>query len=142
MHPSKLVSAFMTCAFPLSMVAANGASAQPTSQTGAAKVVRLPIEGKSYLFNYDGFIVRDTFFSATEMKFEIVEAPAPLKGLTGQHPYQAREVRPGVVLVSWQEHDGGTVVKLIDLTNKIAYSNYTDAKLGFHPRSGTLQEEN
>lgn len=142
MHLNKFASALMAFSIPLAVMPANASAGEPatravpTSATGAT-----PIAGKTYLFNYDGFIVRDTFLSATEMKFEIIEGPAQLKGLVGQHAYRAREVRPGAVLVSWQEHDGGTVVKLIDLTNNTAYSNYTDAKLGFYPRSGTLKEE-
>jgi hypothetical protein len=95
--------------------------------------------GKTYVFDYGDFVALDTFVSDEELTFEIL-SEGPMKGLTGRTRYQAKEIRTGVFLITWQESDGGTVVHIDDFENGISHSNYTDAKLNFYVMAGTIKE--
>lgn len=98
-----------------------------------------PFIGKTYLFEYDGFVARDTFISDTELSFEILEGP--VKGLTGSVNYHANAISDGVYMITWQEADGATVTHVDDFERGLSYSNFTDAQLNLYRMSGTLTEE-
>ncbi|AYW18971.1 hypothetical protein KJY74_16130 [Klebsiella pneumoniae subsp. pneumoniae] len=93
--------------------------------------------GKSYIFDYNGFVARDTFTS-DEVIFEVLTGPA--KGIKGKAAYKAQNVGEGKFLISWQEEDGGTVVHLDDFISGTSHSHYTDKDHNFFVMAGTLTE--
>ena len=53
--------------------------------------------------------------------------------------YEAVAVRDGLVILSWQEHIGSTIVHVLDLTSGEAYTAVTPAKGGFMQLTGRIE---
>ena len=99
---------------------------------------QFPFVGKTFIFDYDGFIARDTFLSDTEISFEVLSGPA--KGIIGNAIYSTRQVSDTQYLITWQEEDGGTVVHLDDFVKGESYSHYTNARHEFFVMNGRIRE--
>lgn len=91
--------------------------------------------GKSFLFEYEHFTVRDSF-TADKIHFDMLTGE--LAGLKGEAAYHAVELREGLYLITWQEADGSTVTHVDDFINGISYSNFTDAKLNLWQMKGRI----
>lgn len=80
--------------------------------------------GRSYELAYDnGFRVRDSFVSDTELEFEVLSAPTP--GRRGSVAYQWQRIAPHIYMIFWTEPDGGTVVHVDDFQRRISRSYHT-----------------
>jgi hypothetical protein len=60
-------------------------------------------------------------------------------GFSDTVEYEAVAVRDGVVILSWQEHIGSTVVHVLDLASSQAYTAVTPAKGGFMRLTGRIE---
>ena len=49
-----------------------------------------PFVGKTYIFEYEGFVARDTFISDNDVSYEVISDPA--KGITGSARFTTRQV--------------------------------------------------
>lgn len=98
----------------------------------------LPFVGKTYLFEYGGFVARDTFISENEVVYEVLSGPAA--GIRGRAIFTTRQVSDSQYLITWQEDDGGTVVHLDDFEKGLSFSHYTNARLEFFVMDGWLRE--
>lgn len=97
-----------------------------------------PFVGRTYLFEYDGFVARDTFISDNEVTYEVLSGPAA--GIKGNATFTTRQVSSTQYLITWQEDDGGTVVHLDDFEKGLSFSHYTNAQHEFFVMDGRIRE--
>jgi len=60
-------------------------------------------------------------------------------GFSDTVEYEAVAVRDDLVVLSWQEHIGSTVVHVLDLSSARAYTAVTPAKGGFMRLTGRIE---
>jgi len=60
-------------------------------------------------------------------------------GFSDTVEYKAVAIRDGLVMLSWQEHIGSTIVHVLDLVSGKAYTAVTPAKGGFMRLSGQIE---
>jgi len=82
------------------------------------------------------FTPRITFLSDRELTVQIVSGHNA--GFTDTVEYEAVEVRDGLVMLTWQEHIGSTIVNVLDLTALIAFAAVTPAKGAFMRLKGPI----
>ena len=99
---------------------------------------KFPFVGKTFFFEYDGFVARDEFISDNEVAYEVLSGPA--KGVKGTAIFTARQVSDTQYLITWQEEDGGTVVHLDDFNKGLSFSHYTNARHDFFVMDGSIRE--
>src|SRR6266550_2318003 len=75
------------------------------------------------------FTPRITVHSERQLTVEIVAGDNI--GFSDTVDYEAVAVRDGLVLVSWQEHIGTTIVHVLDFVSGVAHTAVTPAKGGF-----------
>ncbi len=95
--------------------------------------------GKTINFEYEGFVVNDTF-DETHIHYEVLEGP--FKGLSGKVEYTAKQISEGVYAISWQEDDGATVTHVDDFNKGTSLSFFTAADLSFYRMEGKLSQVN
>src|ERR1700743_3948264 len=96
----------------------------------------LPL-GQVLEISFAAFTPRITIHSARELTVEIVAGEGA--GFSDTVEYEAVAVRDDLVLLSWQEHIGSTIVHLLDLTSSRAYTAVTPAKGGFMRLAGRIE---
>ena len=77
--------------------------------------------GQVLEFSFPAFTPRITIRSDRELTVEIVAGENT--GFSDTVEYQAVAVRDGLVLLSWQEHIGSTIVHVLDLGYRIYRGN-------------------
>ena len=85
---------------------------------------------------FPAFTPRITFLSDRELTVQIVSGHNA--GFTETVEYEAVEVRDGLVMLTWQEHIGSTIVHVLDLTARIAFTAVTPAKGAFMRLKGPI----
>jgi len=60
-------------------------------------------------------------------------------GFSDTVEYQAVAVRDVMMILSWQEHNGSTIVHVLDLSSCTAYTAVTSAKRGFMRLTGRIE---
>src|SRR5215831_18650759 len=80
---------------------------------------------------------RITLDSERQLTVEIIAGDNA--GFTDTVEYEAVAVRDGLVILSWQEHIGSTIVHVLDLTSCKAYTAVTPAKGGFMRLTGRIE---
>ena len=83
------------------------------------------------------FKPRITVHSERELTVEIVAGDND--GFSETVEYEAVAVRDGLVVLSWQEHIGSTIVHVLDLISGEAYTAITPAKGGFMRLTGRIE---
>src|SRR5262252_6166324 len=101
-------------------------ASQPTSP--------LPV---GQVFNFAAFTPRITIHSERELTVEIIAGDNV--GFSDTVEYEAVAVRDGLVILSWQEHIGSTIVHVLDLACCKAYTALTPAKGGFVRLAGRIE---
>jgi hypothetical protein len=82
------------------------------------------------------FTPRITIRSERELTVEIIAGDNV--GFSDTVEYEAVAVRDGLVILSWQEHIGSTIVHVLDLTSCKTYIAVTPAKGGFMRLTGRI----
>jgi hypothetical protein len=72
------------------------------------------------------------------MRLTVVVLDGDNAGFTDTIDYQAITVRDGIVVLSWQEHIGSTIVHVLDLENDEAHTFVTTAHGEFLRMSGKV----
>jgi hypothetical protein len=85
------------------------------------------------------FRPRITLKSQRALTVEIVAGDNA--GFSDTVEYEARPVRDGVVVLSWQEHIGSTIVHVLDLSLNQAHTFVTPAKGGFMRLNGPIERK-
>ena len=95
----------------------------------------LPV-GQVLEISFAAFTPRITIDSERELTAEIVAGDNI--GFSDTVEYEVA-VRDGLVILSWQEHIGSTIVHVLDLTSCKAYTAVTPAKGGFVRLAGRIE---
>ena len=103
-------------------------ASQPTSPLLVGQVLEI---------NFAIFTPKITIHSERELTVEIIAGDNI--GFSDTVEYEAVEVRDGLVVLSWQEHIGSTIVRVLDLTSCEAYTAVTPAKGGFMRLTGRIE---
>lgn len=102
------------------------------SQTTSANPVGQVLE-----INFPAFTPRITFHSKRELSVEIIAGDNI--GFSDTVDYELVQIRDGLVILSWQEHIGSTIVHVLDLVSAKAYTAVTPAKGGLMRLTGTIK---
>jgi hypothetical protein len=98
----------------------------------------LPLRvGQVLEITFPTFTPRMTVHSERELTVEIVAGENI--GFTDTVEYEAVAVREGLVVLSWQEHIGSTIIHVLDLLSLRAYTAVTAAKGGFMRLTGPIE---
>ncbi|HEX3950020.1 MAG TPA: hypothetical protein VHW95_09240 [Steroidobacteraceae bacterium] len=79
--------------------------------------------------SFAAFTPRITIRSERELTVEIIAGK--YIGFSDTVEYESVEVREDLIILSWQEHIGSTIVHVLDLSSGNAYTAVTPAKDGF-----------
>jgi hypothetical protein len=103
-------------------------ASQPTSPFLVGQVLEI---------GFASFTPRITIHSERELTVEIVAGDNI--GFSDTVEYEAVAVRDGLVILSWQEHIGSTIIHVLDLTFCKAYTAVAPAKGGFMRLTGRIE---
>ena len=92
--------------------------------------------GQVLEISFAAFTARITLQSERELPWEIVAGDNV--GLSDTVESQAAAVRHGLVILSWQEHIGSTIVHVLDFDSGRAYTAVTPATGGFMRLTGRI----
>lgn len=87
--------------------------------------------------SFEDFTSRITIRSERELTVDIVAGENV--GFSDAVQYEAITIRDGLVVLSWQEHIGSTIVHVLDLKSCKAYTMVTPAKGGFMRLTGQIE---
>jgi hypothetical protein len=93
--------------------------------------------GQVLEISFPTFKPRITVLSDRELTMEIVAGDNV--GFSDTVEYEAVEVRDELVMLSWREHIGSTIVHVLDLISGVAYTAVTPAKGGFMRLTGRIE---
>jgi hypothetical protein len=93
--------------------------------------------GQVLEIKFPTFTPQITFPSERELTVEMVAGSHI--GFVDRVEYEAVAVRDGLVILSWQEHIGSTIVHVLDFTSGTAYTAVTPAKGGFMRLTGRIE---
>jgi hypothetical protein len=93
--------------------------------------------GQVLEIRFASFTPRITIRSERQLTVEIVAGDN--LGFSDTVDYEAVAVRDGLVVLSWQEHIGSTIVHVLDLASGEAYTAVTPAKGGFMRLTGRIE---
>ena len=96
----------------------------------------LPV-GHVLEISFATFTPRITIRSERELSVEIIAGDSV--GFSDTVEYEAVAVRDDLVILSWQEHIGSTIVHLLDLSAREAHTAVTPAKGGFMRLTGRIE---
>ena len=102
-------------------------ASQPTSPLAVGQVLEI---------TFATFTPRITIRSERELTVEIIAGDN--MGFSDTVEYEAVAVRDGLVILSWQEHIGSTIVHVLDLTSCKTYTAVTPAKGRFMRQTGRI----
>ena len=100
---------------------------QPTSPLPVGQVLEI---------GFPTFTPRITIRSERELTVEITAGDGA--GFSDSVDYEAVAVRDDVVILSWREHMGSTIVHVLDLSSGKAYTAVTPAEGGFMRLTGRI----
>jgi hypothetical protein len=93
--------------------------------------------GRVIEIGFATFTPRITIHSERELTVEIIAGDNV--GFSDTVAYEAVAVREGLVILSWQEHIGSTIVHVLDLSSGQAYTAVTSANRGFMRLTGRIE---
>jgi hypothetical protein len=103
-------------------------TSQPTPPLLAGHVLKI---------SFATFTPQITIHSERHLTVEIIAGEGT--GFSDTVEYRAVAVRDDLVVLSWQEHIGSTVVHVLDLSSSRAYTAVTPAKGGFMRLTGRVE---
>jgi hypothetical protein len=93
--------------------------------------------GEVFEISFPTFTSRITIHSERELTVEIVAGDNI--GFSDTVEYEAVAIRDGLLVLSWQEHIGSTIVHVLDLISREAYTVVTPTKGGFMRLTGPIE---
>ena len=93
--------------------------------------------GQVFEISFPTFIPRITIHSERDLTVEIIAGDN--MGFSDTVEYQAVTIRDGLVVLSWQEHIGSTIVHVLDFISAQAYTAVTPAEGRFMRLTGRIE---
>ena len=106
----------------------------------ASKITAPLRVGQVFEINFPTFTPRITIHSERELTVEIITGED--SGFSDTVEYEAVALRDGLVLLSWREHIGSTIVHVLDFSSGQAHTVVTPAKGGFMRMTGRIECKN
>src|SRR5438552_14374379 len=103
-------------------------ASQTTSPLRACQVLEI---------KFPRFTPRITVHSGSRLTVEIIAGDNV--GFSDTVEYEAVAVRDGLVILSWREHIGSTIVHILDFISGQAYTAVTPAEGGFIRLTGRIE---
>ena len=103
-----------------------------------SKPAPAPLAGLVLKINFGTFIPQITVHSERELTVEIIAGEGSA-GFSDTVEYQAVAVRDDLIVLSWQEHIGSTIVHVLDLSSSTAYTAITPATGEFTRLTGRIE---
>ena len=98
-----------------------------------------PLVGLVLKISFGTFTPQITVHSERELTVEIIAGNEDMVGFSDTVEYQAVAVRDDLVVLSWQEHIGSTIVHVLDLRSSTAYTAITPATGEFTRLTGRIE---
>ena len=98
----------------------------------------VPLVGLVLTIRFGNFTPQITVHSERELTVEIIADDGSV-GFSDTVEYQAITVRDDLVVLSWQEHIGSTIVHVLDLSSSLAYTAITPATGEFTRMTGRIE---
>ena len=95
----------------------------------------LPV-GQVFEIHFPTFTPRITIRSERELTVDIITGDS----FSDTVAYEAVAIRDDLVMLSWQEHIGSTIVHVLDFASHTAHTAVTPAKGGFMRLTGRIAE--
>jgi hypothetical protein len=95
------------------------------------------LAGRILEISFATFTPRITVHSERQLTVEVIAGDGV--GFSDTVEYEAVAVRDDLIVLSWQEHIGSTVVHVLDLGSSRVYTAVTPAKGGFMRLTGRLE---
>ncbi|WCT12498.1 MoaF-related domain-containing protein [Mucilaginibacter jinjuensis] len=99
----------------------------------------MEIIGKEYLVDFGMAKAVLHFESETSLTFTITEKEGAADNTTETVAIKLTEIRPHVLMATWQEASGTTVTQVQDYEKGIIYSNWTSREGEFYNTQGTIK---
>lgn len=99
----------------------------------------MEIIGKKYLVDFGMAQAILYFESQTSLTFTIIEKEGAADNSTETVAVKLTEIRPHVLMATWQEASGTTVTQVQDYEKGIIYSNWTQPGGVFYNAYGTIK---
>ncbi|WP_136067534.1 MoaF-related domain-containing protein [Modicisalibacter radicis] len=93
--------------------------------------------GERFEIQFPAFIPRITIESSNKLTVEVVAGDNA--GFSDTVEYEAVVIRDDVLMLSWQEHIGSTIVHVLDFGVGTAHTAVTPAKGGFMRLTGRIE---
>ena len=93
--------------------------------------------GQVLEISFPAFTPRLTIHSDRTLTVEIIAGDNT--GFSDTVEYEAVDIRNGLVVLTWREHIGSTIVHVIDFLSSNAYTFVTPAKGGFMRLTGRVE---
>jgi hypothetical protein len=103
--------------------------------TGGELALVFPASSEMWIA-FVAFKVHITFHAGQRLTVNVVDGENA--GFSGTVEYQAVAMREGIVVLSWQEHIGSTIVHVLDFAQDHTLTYVTPANGGFVQLAGTL----
>jgi hypothetical protein len=103
-------------------------ASQPISPLAVGQVLEI---------TFAPFTPRITIRSERELTVEIIAGDNI--GFSDTVEYQAVAVRDSMMILSWQEHNGSTIVHVLDFRSCTAYTAVTSTERGFMRLTGRIE---
>jgi hypothetical protein len=95
------------------------------------------LAGQVLTISFPAFTPQLTIHSESRLTVEIIAGEGA--GFCDTVEYEAIAVRDDVIVLSWQEHIGSTIMHVLDLSSARAYTAVTPANGGFMRLTGPIQ---
>ena len=96
--------------------------------------------GQIFEIGFESFTPRITIRSESELTVEILSGANA--GFSDTVAYQAVTIRDGLIWLTWQEHNGSTIVHALDFTARQAHTAVTPFSGGFLRLKGPIEIRN
>lgn len=82
-----------------------------------------PLTGRRFEYEVAGRLIRTEFLSENRLRWTYLKAPNGLTGKSAVEQVDRRDIHFGIVLLSWTETNGTSVVDVFDLRSMRLHAN-------------------
>jgi hypothetical protein len=81
------------------------------------------LSGRTFDYDVAGYSIRMNFLTEDRLRWTYLKAPDGQQGKTAEEDVDRRDIHHGIVLLSWTEEDGTSVVDIFDLQTMTLHAN-------------------
>jgi hypothetical protein len=95
------------------------------------------VAGQIIEITFGTFTPRITIHSERELKVDVIAGA--YEGFSDTVMYEAVAIRGDLIILSWREHNGSTIVHALDLTSRVTHCAITPAAGDFQRLIGRIE---